>query len=564
MIEMLRSTYRDEDSKLFLSGNDQGTYLNALDANVRLYHVNPSESTLDNAFRISEKGKSAVLLSHLRDKRARDVGRIPSEMLKKEASLKSDIYSINKFIHDEQQKSKPDGQKINSWNSKLFDLSRSQDELVKSFEKDYPAYYNLKYDNSVVSVNELQHQLTQDQAVITYSVSDSVLYLFAIDKNQAQLVTQVLDTNFSDALHLVREQLNGAEFNNYTSDDFKQFVVKSAYLYQVLLKPVENIIHGKELVLVPDADLGYLSFDILLTSMPDTSRMNYRKLPYLIRQSAISYAPSATAFVANLKIRNQSNNGKVLAFSPSYGKDNIVLTKTDNEGQKLSSVLSDLNNTSEEIKNISEYFTTKTYIDKEATERNFKQYAPEFKILHLAMHTLVNNSNPLYSKLVFYSNADNSTEDGMLNASELINMELNAELAVLSSCNTGSGKMQKGEGIMSLARDFFYAGVPGVVMTAWAVEDRSGVVLMKNFYKRIAEGKPRHEALRLAKLDYLEKSDMLTSHPHYWASYMNVGAISPISNPGPNGSKWLFILLPALVIISVIAIFYRKRRLKSR
>jgi len=116
----------------------------------------------------------------------------------------------------------------------------------------------------------------------------------------------------------------------------------------------------------------------------------------------------------------------------------------------------------------------------------------------------------------------------MLNASELINMELHADMAVLSACNTGSGKMRKGEGIMSLSRDFFYAGVPGIIMTAWAVEDRSGVKLMDYFYKYIAQGKPRHEALRQAKLEYLDNCDKLTSHPHYWAAYMNVGDMSPL------------------------------------
>jgi CHAT domain-containing protein len=176
------------------------------------------------------------------------------------------------------------------------------------------------------------------------------------------------------------------------------------------------------------------------------------------------------------------------------------------------------------------------------------------------MHTIINNENPLYSKLVFFKSKADTIDDGMLNASELINMELHADIAVLSACNTGSGKMRKGEGIMSLSRDFFYAGVPGIIMTAWAVEDRSGVKLMEYFYKYIAEGKPRHEALRLAKIEYLENCDKLTAHPHYWAAYMNVGDISPLKGFGKKTTP--FSAYGAAATLSAIAllIFFRLRK----
>ncbi len=102
-------------------------------------------------------------------------------------------------------------------------------------------------------------------------------------------------------------------------------------------------------------------------------------------------------------------------------------------------------------------------------------------------------------------------------------MKLNAQLAVLSACNTGKGKLLGGEGVLSLSRGFFYAGVPSVIMTLWAVEDRSGADLMTSFYKYLAEGKTKDEALRLAKVDYLKSSDQMRSHPHFWAAYMSIG-----------------------------------------
>jgi len=135
LIEMLRSTYQDEDSKLFISGNEKNTFSNALLAQVELYQKTKNPEALEHAFSLSEKSKSAVLLSHLRDKEAKNIGGIPEKLQSQDASLKSEIYFYNKQIHDQKLAVKPDEDKIKMWNSRIFDLSRKQDELIKSIEK---------------------------------------------------------------------------------------------------------------------------------------------------------------------------------------------------------------------------------------------------------------------------------------------------------------------------------------------------------------------------------------------------------------------------------------------
>ncbi|MDO9256410.1 MAG: CHAT domain-containing protein [Bacteroidales bacterium] len=561
MVEMLRSTYQDENSKLFISENEKTTFTNALLSQVKLYRKTQNPAALDEAFSLSEKGKSAVLLSHLRDKEAKSIGRIPENLLNQDASLKSEIYFYNKQIHDQKITANPDDAKIKMWNSRIFDLSRKQDELIKSIEKNYPAYYNLKYDNSVISINDIQKKLSPEQAIIEFTLTDSTLYTFAITSSSKQLVNTSIDSSFFSNLQIVRAQLTGKDFNNYTAADFKAFINSSYGLYQKLLYPIQPLIKGKELIIIPDGELGYLSFDILLTSLPEISKPSYRKLPYLIKESAISYAPSATTFFDELKRKNIKNNGRILAFGPGYGADNAALNQKDENGRLLKNTLSNLTNTRDEIKNLKEYFNVKAYLGKDATETTFKKTASDYRVLHLAMHTIINNENPLYSKLIFDKQKGDTIDDGMLNASELINMELHADMAVLSACNTGSGKMRKGEGIMSLSRDFFYAGVPGIIMTSWAVEDRSGVKLMENFYRYIAQGKPRHEALRLAKIEYLENCDKLTAHPHYWAAYMNVGDISPLQGFGKKTTSFsLYGAAATLFCIAILLLVYLIRK----
>ena len=166
----------------------------------------------------------------------------------------------------------------------------------------------------------------------------------------------------------------------------------------------------------------------------------------------------------------------------------------------------------------------------------------------------------MYSKLVFTPNIDKK-EDGLLNTYELFNMNLHAELAVLSACNTGSGKLQLGEGIISIARGFFYAGVPSVVMTLWSVEDNSSALLMELFYKHLTEGLAKDEALRQAKLDYLKQSDQLTSYPYYWAGYVNIGDNAPLEN---SKNKYLnYILIFSALILILVSFYFIKRKRKN-
>lgn len=568
MIESLRSSYQDEDSKIFITGNEKSTFTKALQAHIELYSRTGDKSILEKAFIISEKGKSSVLLAHLRNKEAQEIGRLPKELLKEDANLKSEIYSYNKLIHDQSKLLVKDEEKIKKWNSKLFDLRRKQDELIKKIEKDYPTFYNLKYDNSVVSVTEIQKNLSPDQAILEYTITDSILYSFAITCNEIKLVNTVIDSTFFGTLQQLRNQLTGRQFNNYSKSDFRIFTTSAHAMYQTLIKPVMPLANKKELIIIPDGELGYLSFDVLLSSLPDTSKQSYRRLPYLIKETAITYAPSATTFYDERNKPNTKNNNRILAFGPDYGKENQVLEQTDFQGKQMRKTLANLQNSQDEIKQLGNYFYMKAFTGNKATETAFKQYAPQYRVLHLAMHAVINNENPLYSKLIFFKSPGDTIEDGMLNASELVNMELNAEMAVLSACNTGSGKMQKGEGIMSLSRDFFYAGVPGIVMTVWAVEDRAGIKLMDNFYKHIAEGNPRHKALQNAKTEYLENCDNLTAHPHYWASYLNVGDISPLNDfrkkPVSISVNGTIATILAFFILASAVFLHRKRLAKAR
>jgi CHAT domain-containing protein len=191
-----------------------------------------------------------------------------------------------------------------------------------------------------------------------------------------------------------------------------------------------------------------------------------------------------------------------------------------------------LNWAEKEVTSISEMMNGEAYCHRRATEETFKEKAPRAGILHIATHAVINDVNPLFSKLIF-SLDPASGEDGFLNTYELYNMKLNARLVVLSACNTGYGKLVRGEGIMSLARGFMYAGCPSIIMSLWPVDDKSTSILMQNFYEGLKKGQNKDEALRRAKLDFLKNADEVKANPFYWSGMIFVGGMDPL----PAGHK---------------------------
>jgi CHAT domain-containing protein len=317
--------------------------------------------------------------------------------------------------------------------------------------------------------------------------------------------------------------------------------------------PVARKLEGKSLTIIPHDKLSYIPFDALLSEMPDTAQMNFRDLKYVIRDYSVNYGYSATLLYDSSPPRKTFK--KLLIFSPEY---NPQVPRKDLETGN-SYYLSSLPGANAEIKAISNVVSSVSFVGKNAQESEFKKNANNFDILHLAMHTIINDSLPMLSKLVFSNPEISSSDDGYLNAYEVYNMKLNARLAVLSACETGSGKLQGGEGVMSMARGFIYAGCPSVVMTLWQVEDKSGVKIMSDFYRYLSKGKRKDVALRMAKLNHLENSDPLTAHPHFWLGYVSIGNADALYT-----SKDVYFV--AFLFIALLLLFadyhFRRKRTK--
>lgn len=217
--------------------------------------------------------------------------------------------------------------------------------------------------------------------------------------------------------------------------------------------------------------------------------------------------------------------------------------------------LRDLPWAEKELTDVSEIVQSDLYLRSDATEDAFKQNAGRFGIIHLATHVILDDKEPLYSKFVF-SKKPGSVEDGFLHLYELYTMRLHANMAVLSACRTGIGKSVKGEGMMSLARGFAYAGCPSVVMSLWAIDDKATSIVVNEFYEGLAQGRSKDVALRNAKLSLINSRDPVLSNPYYWAGLVVIGNTDslPVNAPGDDGGYWFFGFVAIILPVTYFAL----------
>jgi CHAT domain-containing protein/tetratricopeptide (TPR) repeat protein len=563
LVHRLQIGFENEDSRLFLSQNQEATYYDAIKVSYKLYNQTKNPDYLEMAFEFSERSKSSNLLASVTDIKAKEFGGIPDTLLERENYLKGNIANYTSMLYEEKHAEKEDTQKINLYSAKIFKFNEEYNKLISSFEESYPQYYSLKYENKVIRIADIQSRLNARQALVEYysrepepGSNSGEIYCFVISKDSVRFFQEQIDQKFAKEIQFVHDFLISPNYLNTKKKDFIDYSISAYHLYEKLFHPFAETVAGKSLTIIPHDKLSYIPFDALLSQMPDTSSMNFRNLKYLVLDYPISYSYSAT-LLYNYFTNKKVSEKNLLIFSPQYI---VNEPRTDGQGSKPY-FLSPLSGAKDEVKGISRYINSDSFVDLHAQEQTFKDKASQYDILHLAMHTIINDSLPMFSKLVFSTPDQKSSEDGFLNTFEIYNMKLNARLAVLSACETGTGKLQKGEGVMSMARGFIYAGCPSIVMTLWKVEDKSGVKIMEDFYSYLSKGKPKDVALRMAKLNHLNHSDPLAAHPHFWLGYVNIG------NPEPlyTSKDVYFIIFLFSVILIVFANWYiRKKPRKSR
>ena len=497
---------------------------------LKLLSSGNDEHYLSSNFALSETAKASRLRTAIAELDALAFAGIPDSLLEQEHKLRIDISWREKQRQGLLDKglSETDTNVLRIGGI-VFDLKQQHEALKKRFETEYPEYYRLKYDLSTVSLSYVQDTLLQkDQALLEYFTSDSSIFLFVV-RPDTMIVQEVKrDFPLEDWIEGLRYGIYGyyaaekaVQTDSLKADAKQQYLEFAPKLYQKLVAPIAQHLPEK-VILVPDGPLGYIPFDALLTAAPEDAN-DFKSYPYLIQQHQFSYSYSATLLreMRNKKHRQEPQKDFV-AFAPFYNGDTTLLAGMYSYDDLMRKDLQPLAFSGPEVAAAAKLMRGETVAGAAATEARFTATAGNYRILHLATHGRADNRVGDYAFLAFTEIKD-SLENELLYVKDLYNLQLNADLVVLSACETGIGKLQRGEGIISLARAFAYAGAKSIVTSLWSVNDKSTSELMRFFYRELKHGKDKDEALRLARLRFLKESTVKNSHPFFWAAFVPVG-----------------------------------------
>ncbi|MCF8364319.1 MAG: CHAT domain-containing protein [Bacteroidales bacterium] len=557
-MDQIRQGYGDEKSKLYLMNNSRDMYSDAVTTAIDLLNSTGLAINKGIAFEIAERGKARILLDLITENEARITLRLPDSLLQTEEMLKHDLAMLQKMEHE----NPGINSSINdSLNKRIFEKKRQLEEFSEMLEDQYPEYATLKYTRAKLSFVDVQQSLSDDELFLQYHFTDSVLYTFIITATQNSIIQVELRPDFMESLRYLQAILNagpGVNFGNHDSD----FILSAHRLHDYLIAPVEHYVKKDKLIIVPDGPLFYIPFDLLLSEKAENENAGYATLPYLVNKYPISYSYSASMYINSKKDVSAKNEKNLVAFALSFKKTDYTYTAENvNYMTERGEELGALPGVKLEVDNILEIVDGEVYLDSMATEQKFKHLRGSQKVLHVATHGIIDNSSPMFSRLVFAPDSGN-LEDGNLYTWELFNMEIHADLAVLSACNTGFGKLQQGEGMMTLARGFMYAGVPSLVISLWNVNDASTSKIMTRFYQYLSQGKEQAVALQMAKIDYLGTCDDIMANPWFWGGFVHLGNTNPLEfNQKSDYSK---IIIFTSAIIALLILFAASRRLRRR
>jgi CHAT domain-containing protein len=461
-------------------------------------------------FYFMEKNKAILLMESI-IKNTKQVN-LPKNIIDTENELKKVVINLENKID------KKDAKQQDS----LFKTKLVYQKYIDSIKIVYPKYFKNQLEINQINLTEVQSNLGKDEVVVSYIwnkfVDNKELLLgFIINNNETKTFRVENVITLKENLKKYRNLISKPFETKKQKEDFQKI---SHILYKQLFPKGENrnLLINKKVLIIPDGSLQNVPFESLI--------IKENTFDYLLKFSTISYGYSMSFLKYNSKIiRKTSNN--YIGYSPiSF------------ENQKLES----LNNTGKEITTIQNIIGGAIFLNNDAKKNHFLLESGNSKIIHLATHADA-TENPWIA-----------FSDENLELHELYTYKNNADLVVLSACNTSLGEIAEGEGVLSLARGFFYSGAKSVVSSLWNVNDKSTSFIMTDFYKNLKSGETKSEALTNAKRAYLKNHTLSEQSPYYWSSFVLIGDANSIEL-----SNYNHIFLIILFILVIVFYFFKKK-----
>ena len=488
-----------------------------------------AQQNTKEALSYAERAKGRVLLDVLSGGRANITKAMTEDELKRDRELSSEIASINTQLLRLKTQSKPPEAQVTVVQAQLEKKRFEYEAFEASLHAAHPELKVQRGQTQPLIYDDAVALLPDDQtAILEYVVTEEKSYLFVLRKApKAELTVLTLNIKSSELSQMAESFLQRVAERDLT---VKQPARK---LYDLLIKPAEGQLRGvRKLYIVPDGALWNVPFQAL----------HQGDRGYLLEQYAVSYAPSLSV-LREMKRRSttiRSANRQVPGSDRAHKDTGPTLLAMGNPALSAETVtkvrsarrdepLSPLPDAEKEVNTLGRLYGrgSRVLIGQQAREATMKAEAGNYKVLHFATHAILDDRDPLYSHIVLSRAGKDMDEDGLLEAWELMKLDLNAELAVLSACQTASGRIAAGEGIIGMSWALFVAGTPAAIVSQWKVDSARSSELMIEFHRNLLRkqgaGKKsltKSEALRQAALKVYRGS---YNHPTYWAGFILIG-----------------------------------------
>jgi len=485
----VEKTYTTDESKLFLSKEVGPVYQDAVELALTLYADTKDQHWLEKAFSFSENSKAAVLQAGLQELSLATLPGLPEDFLLEERRLKAFLSKWNMELERT-----TDAGTSSTLQKKILDaeirLSVVQDNLEQN-----PKYYQARFENKEIHPRDIQQNIIgRNEAVLSYYFLRDKLVCFYLSREEFGF--RLIPWTEAQHMYIVafRDLLRSQE-----GVDPKAVRSASRNLFELLVKPVmDKIKTKKRIIIIPHNEISFIPFECLQNAAEE--------MP-LIRDFSFCYQYSIN-FLQNRKSFPE-HQYEVLGMAP------FTELNPKQDLPMLPASLSEL----DQLKG-------KILVGQQANKSAFVQYASNYPFIHLATHAYASDQNPLQSFIAFYGDSTEADTLRRLYEQEIYRLDLHSSrLVILSACETGSGHLIHGEGIMSLSRAFSYAGCPAVVTSMWKADDAATTFIIQRLHHYLNDGYLTDEALQLAKLDYLQ-SDQFEPRkktPAFWAHLVLIG-----------------------------------------
>lgn len=506
LADYVERTYDSDEARLFLGKIKYTVHSKPIDVCILLYDLTQKRNYLEEAYLFDQRNKASILAFNVKENELRNNSSKETELTRKETSLKTLITRLSlkaARTSDSLQLAEIN----NSIRNNEIELGKLQEKL-----NDDPDWQLKRSAGQIPTISQLQKKLDNNTALLSYHLSENELLTLLITPSRFEYRKTAINKNFFTAIDEFKKALHST-----SADHRYRGTAASVSLYEKLVEPVHSKLpQTKRFIIIPDDELNYLPFEALQDENGQ----------YLIENYSVQYQYSTALLGKNQE--SQLPTG-TLSFAPfvskghkdSAGNSFGILPASKDEVAKLEGT---------------------AFTDEYATRKQFLQSVNKYSTLHLATHASVNNEDPSHSFIAFYPDSI----EYKLYAREIADLKLDStQLVILSACETGTGQLVKGEGLMSLSRAFAYAGCPNIITSLWKAEDRATAFLTQQLHYYLSKNYTKDKALQQAKLDLLnsEEIDPQLKSPNYWAHLIFIGDYEARH----NSSNWWWIALAILV-----------------